>query len=63
MELTSNKKKIYALTVSEMKNVSGGVLPLAVIGFAKGFAWGVGAAGTAITALRAAEKLAYNITS
>jgi lactobin A/cerein 7B family class IIb bacteriocin len=60
-----NEKSINNLSeldISEMKKIDGGVIPLAVIAFAKGFAWGASAVGTAYIAISAVDKAVTELT-
>lgn len=62
MEYNRKNNFLIELKTRELRDINGGIIPLAVIAFAKGFAWGAGAVGTAYTAIKAVDKAVTELT-
>lgn len=62
MDYNLNNNFIKELNTIELQQINGGIIPLAVIAFAKGFAWGAGAVGTAYTAIKSVDKAVTELT-
>ncbi len=62
MKNTDSIVGLSKLNETETKSIEGGVLPLAVVAFAKGFAAGASATGTVILAGKAIEKAVNDLT-
>lgn len=57
-----NNSKLIELDEKQLYKIEGGILPLAVIAFAKGFAFGSSVAGTCLVAAKAIDKAINDIT-
>jgi len=62
MDYNHKNNLIRELEKRDLQHINGGIIPLAVIAFAKGFAWGAGAVGTAYTAIKAVDKAVTELT-
>lgn len=62
MDYNQKNNFFKELNKRELQYINGGILPVAVIAFAKGFAWGASAVGTAYTAIKAVDKAVTELT-
>lgn len=62
MDYNQKNNLIVELKKRDLQHINGGIIPVAVIAFAKGFAWGAGAVGTVYTAIKAGDKLVTELT-